>query len=144
MPGSYTAGLLRLLILVAYNSKGTDRSLETIHRSSSLHPAFWGLPCKHLQGFSSILSGKSVPPPSLLFCQVVTLPLLQTYRVTETSNYCDNSSQAELGESSGPGCQGRSQELFVSLVNCDGSGVGVGGRGREAELLWNRSHFAYP
>lgn len=36
---------------------------------------------------------KNLPlPPSLLFCQVVILPLTTHQLVTETSNYCDNRS----------------------------------------------------
>lgn len=143
MPISYTAGLLRLLILVTYNSKGTDRSLEAV-KSQKQQPSscFLGpylqAPARSLQHFKWKICSTSFSPvlSGGYFASDHRPAGLQRPQTTVTT------AARQLGESSGPGCQGHSQELLVSLINSVMVQVCVGRQGGRASL--ERSHFAYP
>lgn len=83
------------LLFVPYDSKRTGRSPEVIKSQPQPPPRSLGALPESRYEASLEFKWKNLPlplPPSLLFCQVVILPLTTHQLVTETSNYYDKSS----------------------------------------------------
>lgn len=115
------------LLFVPYDSKRTSRSPEVIKSQQQPPPRSLGALPESRYEASLEFKLKNLPlPPSLLFCQVVILPLTTHQLVTETSNYCDNSSPGSWKRIPGLGFGAVAKSclsVWFTLMVHDGGGV---------------------